>query len=203
MGRCELAEESRRGLLGQGSVLAVTSYANRTAPTLRGKWVLENILGTPPPAPPANVPSLTEQAKGSARVLTMRERMEQHRANPACAVCHKVMDPLGFALENFDAIGRWRDAEGSTPIDSSGVLPDGSKFQGPVELRKILLEQRELFARNLTGKLLMYALGRSLEPSDQPVVRQILQEAAGGDYRWSDLIAGIVKSMPFQMRRSR
>ena len=203
MRRVELAEESRRGLLGQGSVLAVTSYANRTAPTLRGKWVLENILGTPPPAPPANVPSLTEQAKGSARVLTMRERMEQHRANPACAVCHKVMDPLGFALENFDAIGRWRDAEGSTPIDSSGVLPDGSKFQGPVELRKILLEQRELFARNLTGKLLMYALGRSLEPSDQPVVRQILQEAAGGDYRWSDLIAGIVKSMPFQMRRSR
>ena len=203
MRRVELTEESRRGLLGQGSVLAVTSYANRTAPTLRGKWVLENILGTPPPAPPANVPSLTEQAKGSARVLTMRERMEQHRANPACAVCHKVMDPLGFALENFDAIGRWRDVEGSTPIDSSRVLPNGSAFEGPVELRKILLEQRELFARNLTGKLLMYALGRSLEPYDQPVVRQILQEAAGGDYRWSDLIAGIVKSMPFQMRRSR
>jgi hypothetical protein len=133
----------------------------------------------------------------------MRERMEQHRGNPACAVCHKVMDPLGFALENFDAVGRWRDAEGSTPIDSSGVLPNGSAFDGPVELRKILLEQRELFARNLTGKLLLYALGRGLEPYDQPVVRQILAEAAPGDYRWSDLITGIVQSMPFQMRRSR
>jgi mono/diheme cytochrome c family protein len=203
MRRVELAEEARRGLMGQGSVLAVTSYANRTAPTLRGKWVLENVLGTPPPAPPPNVPSLREENGGSSRVLTMRERMEQHRANPTCAVCHRVMDPLGFALENFDAIGRWRDAEGTTPIDSSGVLPNGSKFNGPVELRQILLGQRELFARNLTGKLLMYALGRGLEPYDQPVVRQILREAAPGDYRWADLIAGIVKSMPFQMRRSR
>ena len=202
MRRVALTDESRRGLLGQGSVLAVTSYANRTAPTLRGKWVLENILGTPPPAPPADVPGLTED-KESAGVLTMRERMEQHRANPACAACHKVMDPLGFALENFDAIGRWRDAEGSTLIDSSGVLPNGSTFDGPVELRAILLGQRELFARNLTGKLLMYALGRRLEAYDAPVVRQILQEAAPGDYRWSDLIAGIVRSMPFQMRRSR
>jgi len=202
MRRVDLNDESRQGLLGQGSVLAVTSYANRTAPTLRGKWVLENILGTPAPAPPPDVPGLTETLE-SDRVLTMRERMEQHRGNPACAACHKMMDPLGFALENFDAVGQWRDVEGSAPINSSGVLPDGSEFDGPVELREILLEQRELFARNLTGKLLMYALGRGLEPYDQPVVRRILREAAPGDYRWSALITGIVKSMPFQMRRSR
>ena len=202
MRRVDLNDESRQGLLGQGSVLAVTSYANRTAPTLRGKWVLENILGTPAPAPPADVPGLTETQENDL-VLTMRERMEQHRGNPACAVCHKMMDPLGFALENFDAVGRWRDVEGSTPINSSGVLPDGSEFDGPVELREILLGQRELFARNLTGKLLMYALGRGLEPYDQPVIRRILRDAAPGDYRWSALITGIVKSMPFQMRRSR
>ncbi len=202
MRRVDLNDESRQGLLGQGSVLAVTSYANRTAPTLRGKWVLENILGTPPPAPPPDVPGLTETQE-SDLVLTMRERMEQHRGNPACAACHKMMDPLGFALENFDAVGRWRDVEGSAPINSSGVLPDGSEFEGPIELREILLGQRELFARNLTGKLLMYALGRGIEPYDQPVIRQILREAAPGDYRWSALVTGIVKSMPFQMRRSR
>jgi len=203
MRRVALADESRRGLLGQGSVLTVTSYANRTAPTLRGKWVLDNLLGTPPPPPPPNVPSLREPDGQSGRVLTMRERMEQHRVNPVCATCHNLMDPLGFALDNFDAVGRWRTAERTTPIDPSGVLPDGTKFQGPAELRQILLARYDPFVRTFTEKLLMYALGRGLESYDAPVVRQILREAAPGDYRWSSLINGIVQSTPFQMRRSK
>jgi len=196
--RVSLTGEERRGLLGQGSVLTVTSYANRTSPTIRGKFLLENILGTPPPPPPPNVPSLKEQGAGSGVVLTMRQRMEQHRANPACAVCHTRMDPLGFALENFNAIGQWRTAEGATPIDASGVLPTGTKFNGPVELRKILLSRPEQFASTLTQKLLTYALGRGLDYYDLPGVRKITR-AAAPDYKWSSIVLGIVKSVPFQM----
>jgi hypothetical protein len=178
----------------------VTSYANRTSPTMRGKWVLENIMGTPPPPPPPDVPSLKEDAGKGGKVLTMRERMEQHRANPSCAVCHARMDPLGFALENFDAMGRWRANEGKGPVDASGVLPDGTKFQGPVELKKILLAHPEQFVTTVTEKLLTYALGRGIEYYDEPTVRKIVREAAPG-YRWSSLVLGIVNSVPFQMRK--
>ncbi len=196
--RVTLNNDERKGLLGQGSILTVTSYANRTSPTIRGKWLLENFLGTPPPPPPPNVPSLKEQSAQSGKILTMRQRMEAHRANPACAVCHTRMDPLGFALENFDAIGQWRTAEGNTPIDASGVLPDGTKFNGPVELRKILLSHPEQFATTVTQKMLTYALGRGVEYYDLPSVRKITR-AAAPDYKWSSLIVGIVQSVPFQM----
>ena len=200
--RVHLADENRRGLLGQGSILTVTSYAHRTSPVLRGKWVLENILGAPPPPPPPNVPALRDPGT-SEQALTMRERMEQHRANPACASCHATMDPLGFALENFDGIGRWRTQEGSNPIDSSGVLPDGTAFNGPAELREILLSKREEFVTTVSERLLTYSLGRGLEYYDFPVLRQMMREAAPADYRWSSLILATVNSMPFQMRRSR
>ncbi len=196
--RITLNDERRHGLLGKASILTVTSYPNRTAPTIRGKWVLEQILGTPPPPPPPNVPSLAENDE--TRVLTMRERMEQHRANPACAVCHRMMDPLGFALENFDGIGRWRDTTGGSPIDSSGVLPDGTNFDGPVGLRDILLSRQELFVETFTERLLTYALGRGVEHYDHPVIRKIVREAADDDYRWSAIILAIVRSTPFQMR---
>ena len=197
--RVTLHDENRRGLLGQGSILMVTSYATRTAPTLRGKWLLENILGAPPPPPPANVPSLKEDRNANA--LTMRQRMEQHRANPACASCHKLMDPLGFALENFDATGRWRTTQGKTPIDASGELPDGTKFQGPTELRRVLLSKRDQFVGTVTEKLLTYALGRGIEFYDMPAVRKIVRDAASSDYRFSAIVLGISKSTPFQMRR--
>ncbi len=202
--RVHLTDENRRGLLGQGSILTVTSYANRTSPVLRGKWVLEQMLGTPPPPPPPDVPALEEKNK-EGKSLTMRQAMEQHRANPVCASCHRLMDPIGFALENFDAIGQWRSVskETNTPIDASGVLPNGMKFQGVADLRKILLSQPEQFARTLTEKLLTYALGRGPEYYDGPVIRNILREAATKDYRWSSIVLGIVKSSPFQMRRSR
>jgi hypothetical protein len=200
--RVTLRNEERRGLLGQGSVLTATSYSNRTAPTIRGKWLLENIFGAPPPPPPPNVPSLREEEGREGKVLTMRQRMEQHRANPVCATCHSRMDPLGFALENFDALGKWRTAEGGTPIDPSGQLPDGTRFQGPAELRKILLDRRGQFVTTITEKLLTYALGRGLEHYDQPVVRKIMREAAPNGYRWSSLISGVVNSIPFQMRTS-
>ena len=199
--RVAMADENRRGLLGQGSVLTVTSYANRTSPTQRGKWVLENLMGAPPPPPPPDVPSLKENAGNS--VLTMRQRMEQHRANPACAVCHARMDPLGFALENFDGLGKWRSAEANKPVDSSGALPDGTKFQGAAELRKILLSRPEQFVTTFTEKLLTYAVGRGVEYYDEPTVRQIMRQAAPNNYRMSSLIVGIVNSAPFQMRRSR
>jgi mono/diheme cytochrome c family protein len=197
--RVTLKDEQRRGLLGQGSILTVTSYPNRTSPTIRGKWLLENFLGTPPPPPPPNVPSLKEQASGSGNVLTMRQRMEEHRHNPACAGCHSRMDPMGFALENFDGIGQWRTAEGNTRIDASGVLPDGTKFNGPAELRSILLSQPQQFVATVTTKLLTYALGRGVEYYDESAVRRIVREAAPEDYRWSSLILGVIKSVPFQM----
>ena len=198
--RVTLSDDQRGGLLGQGSILTVTSYANRTSPTVRGKWVLENILGTPPPPPPPNVPSLKDTSE--AKALTMRQRMEQHRANPACAVCHTRMDPLGFALENFDALGKWRTTDVNALIDSSGTLPDGTKFHGPAELRKILLSKPDQFVTTVTEKLLTYALGRGIEYYDAPAVRKIMRESADSNYRWSSVVLGIVQSTPFQMRKS-
>jgi hypothetical protein len=201
--RVMLSDAQRGGLLGQGSILTVTSYATRTSPTLRGKWLLENILGAPPPPPPPDVPSLKDRGE-DGKILSVRQQMEQHRASPVCSSCHSRMDPLGFALDNYDGIGRWRTASGATntPIDSSGVLPDGTKFQGPAELKKILLSRREQFVTTFTERLLTYALGRGVEYYDQPAVRKIVRGAAPGDYRWSSLISGIVQSTPFQMRRS-
>jgi hypothetical protein len=201
--RVTLSDPVRMGIVGKGSILTVTSYATRTSPTLRGKWLLENILGSPPPPPPANIPSLKDRGE-DGKILSVREQMEQHRKNPACMGCHARMDPLGFALENFDAIGRWRTTSGAgdTPIDSSGVLPDGTKFQGPAELRKILLDRREEFVSTVSKKLLTYALGRGIEYYDAPAIRKVMREAAPSDYRWSSLLLGIVRSTPFQMRRS-
>ena len=194
--------EARGGLLGQGSILTVTSYAHRTSPVVRGKWLLENILGAPPPPPPADVPALQENDE-SGEARSVRARMEQHRRSPICASCHARMDPLGFALENFDAIGRWREtSDAGTVIDASGTLPDGTTFTGPVEFREALLNEpyRGQFATTVTRKLLTYALGRGLEQFDAPAVRAITREAAPSDYRWSSLVLGIVKSVPFQMR---
>jgi mono/diheme cytochrome c family protein len=200
--RVTLGEDSGRGgLLGHGSILTVTSYATRTSPVLRGKWILENVLGAPPPPPPANVPPL-EDNKSNGRVLSMRERMIQHRANPACASCHRVMDPLGLSMENFDAIGRWRTQDDTRrPIDASGGLPNGAGFAGMGGLRKALLERPELFVTTMTEKLLTYALGRGLEHYDAPAVRAIVRNARKNDYRFSSLVHGIVNSTPFQIRR--
>jgi hypothetical protein len=199
--RVKLQDPNRYGLLGQASILAVTSYPNRTAPTIRGKWVLEQLLGTPPPPPPPNVPSLKDDA--STQKLTMRQRMEQHRANPTCAVCHRMMDPLGFALENFDGLGGWRQsvAPGAGPIDSSGALPDGTKFLGPAGLREVLVNKRDLYVETFTERLLTYALGRGLEEYDNAALRKITRDAAADNQKWSAIILGIVKSTPFQMRR--
>ncbi len=198
--RVSLADGNRRGLLGQGSILTVTSYPDRTSPVGRGKWVLENVLGTPPPPPPPNVPEL-EPAEDTGRVLAMRERMEQHRENPVCASCHRVMDPLGLALENFDAIGRWRGhMPGGGVIDASGVMPDGTAFDGPAELRDLLVRDEEQFATVVTEKLLIYALGRGIEYYDAPAVRRIVRGSAAGDYRLASLVVGVVQSTPFRMR---
>jgi cytochrome c5 len=197
--RVQLPDDRRAGLLGQGSILTVTSYAHRTSPVVRGKWLLENLLGAPPPPPPANVPALKENNEGG-KPTSVRERLEEHRKNPVCASCHARMDPLGFALENFDAIGRWRAVdESGKPVDASGVLPDGTKFQGPAEFRRVLLAHRDEFVSTLTEKLLTYALGRGLESYDMPAVRAILRQAKADDDRWSSLIRGIVASVPFQM----
>jgi len=199
--RVTLSDPNRAGLLGQGSILTVTSHANRTSPVVRGKWVLDNLLGAPPPAPPADVPALKERAD-DGKALTMRQRMQEHRANPVCASCHKLMDPLGFALENFDAIGRWRATDANTPIDPSGELPDGVQFQGPGGLREVLLTKREEFVSTVTERLLTYALGRGVEYYDAPAIRRIVREAAPANYRWSSLFLGVVTSTPFQMRRA-
>jgi len=192
----------RGGILGQGSVLTVTSYANRTSPVLRGKWILENIVGTPPPPPPQNVPPLKD-TDVEGRVLSMRERMAQHRASPACAGCHQLMDPAGLSMENFDAIGRWRlRTESGGAVDPSGGLPDGSTFSGMSGLRTALLRKPEMFVGTLTEKLLTYGLGRGLEYYDAPSVRKIVTGARAQDYRFSSLVLGIVSSDPFQMRMS-
>jgi hypothetical protein len=199
--RVILTNDARRGLLGQGSILSVTSYPTRTSPVLRGKWIMENVMGTPPPAPPPNVPPLKDQAQGG-KVLSIRQLMEEHRKNAPCSTCHKVMDPLGFALESFNAVGEYRTKDASGPIDSSGQLADGTKIEGVVGLREALLKHPEYFVGTLTEKMLTYALGRPLEYYDMPVVRGIVQGAAGHDYRFSSLIARIVRSEPFQMRRA-
>jgi len=198
--RVTLTDPNRHGLLGQASILTVTSYPNRTAPTIRGKWVLLQILGTPPPPPPPNVPSLKNDE--TTKNLTMRQRMELHRSNPTCAACHRMMDPLGFALENFDGLGQWRNTMGGKDlIDSSGVLPDGTKFDGPAGLREVLVTKQDMFVENFTEQLLTYALGRGVEEYDRPVLRQITRESASENHRWSSIIFGIVNSTPFQMRR--
>ena len=196
------ANSERGGILGHGSVLTVTSYANRTSPVLRGKWILENIVGTPPPPPLPNVPPLKD-TDAAGRVLSMRERMVQHRANPACASCHQLMDPAGLSMENFDAIGRWRiRTEAGTPVDASGGLPDGSMFSGVSGLRSALLRRPELFVGTLTEKLMTYGLGRGVEPYDAPTIRTIVRNAQSQDYRFSSLVLGIVGSDAFQMRVS-
>ena len=197
-----LPNDARRGLLGHASVLAVTSYPNRTSPVLRGKWVLENLLGTPPASPPPDVPSL-EETTGAGKVLSMREATERHRANPVCASCHQLMDPPGFALEQFDAVGRFRThTAANTPIDATGELPDGTQFDGASGLRDALASRPERVVGTLTEKLMTYALGRGLEYYDAPTVRGIVREAAEEDYRFSTIILGIVKSPPFRMRRT-
>src|SRR3984957_8128433 len=197
--RVILTDENRFGLLGKASVLAVTSYTTRTAPTIRGKWVLENILSAPPPAPPANVPSL-ESSNKDGNPLSVRQMLEMHRANPACASCHARMDPLGLSLENFDAIGQWRTTDAGHAIDASGVLLDGTKVAGPRGLGPALGGQKTQFVNTVTDKLLTYALGRGLEYYDAPTVRAIDRYAALDDYRWSSIILNIVKSAPLQMR---
>ena len=194
-------DSPRAGLLGHGSILTVTSYATRTSPVLRGKWILENLLGTPPPAPPPNVPPLDE-TRSNTRIVSMRERMEAHRRNPQCAVCHQIMDPAGLSMEHFDAIGRWRETEGGAPIDAAGSLPGGEEFEGIPGLRDALLERPEVFAGVVAEKLLTFALGRGLDPADAPAVRAAVRLAAADDYRLSSLVLGIVNSTPFQMRRS-
>lgn len=201
--RVTLPEDSpRRGLLGQGSILTVTSYANRTSPVVRGKWILDNLLSVPPPPPPPNVPAL-KPTGSDGKALSMRAAIALHRANPVCASCHSMMDPLGLSLENFDAVGRWRTrGESNAPIDASSVFPDGTKFDGVAGLRETLLAHPEQFVTTVTEKLLMYGLGRGLEYYDGPAVRAIRNEAARSDYRLSALIMGVIKSSPFQMRRS-
>jgi hypothetical protein len=196
------ADSPRGGLLGQASILSVTSYANRTSPVQRGKWVLENILGMPPPPPPPNVPPLKDNGIGG-KVLSMRERMVEHRANPACASCHQLMDPIGLSTENFDAVGHWRDrTENGAPVDASGGLPDGRTFEGMAGLKAALLTRPELFVATSTEKLLTYALGRGLESYDAPAVRQIVRDARAQDYKFSSVVLGIVKSVPFTSRKS-
>jgi cytochrome c551/c552 len=194
-----LKNDERRGLLGQGSILTVTSYPNRTSPVLRGKYILENILGTPPPAPPPNVPDLKENQPGE-EAKSLRARLEMHRATPTCATCHRVMDPLGLALENFDGIGQWRVKEPGGNIDPAGQLADGSRVDGPVALRKAVLKRPELFVRTFTNKLMTYGLGRGMESTDMPVIRGIASSSAAQNYRFSSVVLGIVKSVPFQMK---
>jgi hypothetical protein len=198
--RVSSTDERRLGLLGQASVLMVSSYAHRTSVVLRGKWILENVLGMPPPPPPPSVPPLKEN-DGTSQPTSLRERMEAHRSNPVCASCHAPMDPYGFVLENFDATGRWRENDEGIRIDASGTLADGMKIEGPQALRNTLLNRRDQFARTVIEKLLTYALGRGVEHFDGPAVRQIIREAAPDDYRWSGIVLAIVKSTPFQMRR--
>jgi hypothetical protein len=197
--RVTITDEARRGLLGQASILTVTSYPNRTSPVQRGKWILTNLLGTPPQPPPPNVPQLKENGEGS-RPLSLRERMEAHRTNPVCAGCHRIMDPIGFALENFDGIGRWRTEDDGAKIDPSGTLFNGAQVSGPVALREMLTSRPEVFAQVMTERMLTYALGRGLEYYDMPVVRKIVRESATQNYRFSSLVLGVVNSIPFQMK---
>jgi hypothetical protein len=190
----------RAGVITQGSVLTVSSYATRTSPVLRGRWILDNILAAPPPEPPPDVPNLDDKGVGTA--TSVRQQLELHRADPTCASCHKRMDPLGFGLENFDAIGAWRTMDGTVPIDASGTLPNGRTFTGPIELRAILVTQRDAFTRAIAGKLMTYALGRGLERSDRRALAQVATNVAAEQYRFSSLVLQIVNSQAFQMRRA-
>jgi hypothetical protein len=200
MRRVTLIDDARKGLLGKGGILMVTSHSDRTSPVLRGKWILENLVGTPPPAPPPGVPPFPENT-GGQRPLSVRDRMERHRTSPACASCHKVMDPLGFALENFDAVGKWRTQDEDQPINASGQLTDGTEVDGAVSLRQAVLKRPEVFVSTLTEKLLTYALARGLTYRDMPAVRAIVREASSHDYKFSSLVLGITASAPFQLRQ--
>jgi hypothetical protein len=195
--RVTLTDDARRGLLGKGALLMVTSHADRTSPTVRGKWILENVLGTPPPPPLPNVPPI-ESSTETPR--TLRERLERHRASATCAGCHKVMDPLGFAMENFDAVGTWRTRDAGLPLNASGQLADGTAVDGIVALREALVARSDVFVQTLTEKLMTYALGRGLQYYDMPAVREVVRNAARQDYRFSAIMNGIVSSAPFQMR---
>jgi hypothetical protein len=199
--RVELTDENRRGLLGQASVLTLTSISNRTSPVGRGKYVMEVLLGTPPPAPPPNVPALKETAD-SNKIQTVRERLEEHRSQEPCASCHKMMDPIGFSLENFDAMGGWRTKDSGFAVDAAGQLFDGTKLNGPISLREAILNHSDAFTGAFTESLLAYGLGRVLDTYDMPAVRVIEREADKNGHRFSAYITGIVESSPFQMRRA-
>jgi len=200
--RITLQDDARRGLLGKGAILMVTSHPHRTSPVLRGKFVLDNILGTPPPPPPDVVPAFPEENEPQ-KPRSVRERLEQHRRNPSCASCHRLIDPAGLALENFDAVGAWRTHDGGTrgtPVDASGQLVDGTKISGVVELRQALLRDPHVFVRTMTERLMTYALGRGLTGTDMPAVRTIVREAERDNFRFSSIVLGIVRSVPFTMR---
>jgi hypothetical protein len=197
--RVSLDGTQRSGVITQASVLTASSYPTRTSPVIRGKWILENILNAPPPAPPGAVPALNTQDVGTA--ASVRERLEEHRANPLCAACHSRMDPLGFALENYDAIGRYRTADGTVPIDSKGQLPDGTTFSGATELKALLRDKSPQFVRGFTEKMLTYAMGRGVESYDKPAVEKIARQVESNGDRFSVLIEAIADSAPFQMRQ--
>jgi hypothetical protein len=202
--RVTFPEDSPRGgLLGQGSILTITSYATRTSPVSRGKWVLENLLAAPPPPPPPNIPALKTETAEQGRTLPMREAMTAHRVNPACASCHARMDPIGFAMENFDAVGKWREFDAGTRIDPSGVLPGGAAFSGIAGLKKALVAHPEQFVSTIAEKLLMYAAGRNLQYYDAPAVREIVRASSRNNYTFASLVSGVVRSVPFQMRTAR
>jgi hypothetical protein len=196
--RVAIQDPDRRGILGQASFLTLTSVATRASPVTRGKWILENLLGMPPPSPPPDVPSLDSSARPQPQ--TLREQMTRHRADPVCAACHRLMDPFGFALENFDAVGRWRATDQGFAIDAADTMFDGSHVDGPAELRAFLLSKREVFVATFLTKLMMYALGRRIEPGDMPSIRTILRDTSANDYRVSDLMMGLIASPAFQTR---
>jgi hypothetical protein len=197
--RVPVTNDARRGLLGQSSILTVTSYPNRTSPVERGKWILTNLLGVPPQPPPPNIPPLPDNT-ADGRVLSLRERMEKHRSSPVCAGCHRVMDPIGFSLENFDGIGRWRDRDEGQKIDASGTLFNGAAVDGVVALRREIAKRPEVFVGVITEKMLTYALGRGLEYYDMPAVRKIVRDARATNYKFSSIVLGVARSVPFQMK---
>jgi Protein of unknown function (DUF1588)/Protein of unknown function (DUF1592)/Protein of unknown function (DUF1585) len=199
--RVAITDPNRFGLLGQGSILTLTSLANRTSPVQRGKYVMEVLLGVAPPSPPAVVPALAENVENQ-KAVPVRERLAEHRKNPACAACHKMMDPIGLALENFNAVGLWRSVDSGSPIDPSGQLYDGTKLDGPVSLRNAILNHGDAFVGSFTENLLAYGLGRLIDYRDMPAARAIEREAAKSDNRFSAFVLGVVKSVPFQMRKA-